>query len=330
MSIKEAVLKILMAGHGEGIRDEDRPLVEELRNKYAGVTFVEAGSSKEQIIQVRDCEVYYGWPAREVYIAGNHLKWIHCPGTGVDELTKIPELVASDVVVTNARGPHAPPMADHTLGLILGLAHRLHEQRDDQREHVWDSDKYLDTFVELAGSNMGILSLGDIGTEIAKRAFGFDMNVYAVDLHPRPAPPTVKEVWGLDRLDDLLAMSDWFVVTSPITVDTVGMIDRRRLGLLKDGARVIIISRGGIVDEQALADELMSGRLGGAGIDAFSEEPLSDDSPFWDLPNVIVSPHSSAHTPDMTEGRRRIFVENLRRYVAKDPFLYVVDKKAGF
>jgi phosphoglycerate dehydrogenase-like enzyme len=108
------------------------------------------------------------------------------------------------------------------------------------------------------------------------------------------------------------------------------MIDRRRLGLLKDGARVIIISRGGIVDEQALADELMSGRLGGAGIDAFSEEPLSDDSPFWDLPNVIVSPHSSAHTPDMTEGRRRIFVENLRRYVAKDPFLYVVDKKAGF
>lgn len=323
-------MKILMGGNDGGIRDGDRLLVEELRNEYPDITFVEAGSSKEQIDQVKDCEVYYGWPTREVCVAGNHLKWIHCPGTGVDQLTKIPELVESDVVVTNARGPHAPPMADHTLGLIIGLAHRLHEQRDDQRKHVWDTDKYLDTFVELAGSNMGILSLGDIGTEIAKRAFGFDMNVYGVDLHPRPAPPTVKEVWGLDRLDDLLAMSDWFVVTAPITEDTIGMIDRRRLGLLKDGARVIIISRGGIVDEEALADELMSNRLGGAGIDAFSIEPLQEDSPFWDLPNVIISPHSSAHTANMTEGRRRIFVENLRRYVAHDPFLYVVNKKAGF
>ena len=319
-----------MAGNKAGLRQEDMPMVQELRAEHPGVTFLEAGTLEEQVDQVQDCDVFYGWPAREVYLAAEQLKWVHCPGTGVDQLTEIPELVESDVVVTNARGPHAPPMADHTLGLIIGLAHRLHEQRDDQRDRVWDKDKYPDTFVELAGSTMGILSLGDIGTEIAKRAFGFDMDVYAVDLHPRPAPPTVKEMWGMDRLDDLLAMSDWFVVTAPFTVDTAGMIDRRRLGLLKDGARVIIISRGGIVDEEALADELKSGRLGGAGIDAFAVEPLPPDSPFWDLPNVIISPHSSAHTPDMTEGRRRIFVENLRRYVANEPFLYAVDKKAGF
>ena len=323
-------MKILMSGNKASLRQEDVPMVHELRAKHPNVTFVEAGAPEEQVEQVRDCEVFYGWPVREVYLAGEQLKWVHCPGTGVDQLTQIPELMESDVVVTNARGPHAPPMADHTFGLIIGLAHRLHEQRDDQRARVWDSDKYRDKFSELAGSTMGILSLGDIGTEIAKRAFGFGIAVYAVDLHPRPAPPTVKAVWGLDRLDDLLAMSDWFVVTAPITVDTVGMIDRRRLGLLKDGARVIIISRGGIVDEEALADELISGRLGGAGIDAFSVEPLPQDSPFWDLPNVIISPHSSAHTPDMTEERRRIFVENLRRYLANEPFLYAVDKKAGF
>ena len=323
-------MKILMAGHRASLRPEDLPMVQELRTIHPEVTFVEAGSPEQQMEQVRDCEVLYGWPSREVYLAGEQLKWVHCPGTGVDQLTKTPELVESDVVVTNAMGPHAPPMADHTMGLIIGLAHRLHEQRDDQRAKVWDTDKYRDTFSELAGTTMGILSFGNIGTEIAKRAYGFDMEIYAVDLNPRPAPPTVKEVWGLDRLEDLLAMSDWFVVTSPITVDTVGMIDRRRLGLLKDGARVIIISRGGIVDEDALADELESGRLGGAGIDAFSVEPLPQDSPFWNHPNVITSPHSSAHTPDMTEGRRRIFVENLRRYLAGEPFLYEVDKKAGF
>ena len=328
--IKETPLKILMTGNNAGLRQEDMPMVRELRDKHPEVTFVEAGNLQEQVEQIRDCDVLYGWPDREVYLAGERLKWVHCPGTGVDQLTEIPELVESDVVVTNARGPHAPPMADHTLGLIIGLAHRMHEQRDDQRACVWDKRKYPDTFAELAGSTMGILSLGDIGSEVAKRAFGFDMDVYAVDLHLRPAPPTVKKVWGLDRLDDLLAMSDWFVVTAPLTVDTAGMVDRRRLGLLKDGARVIIISRGGIVDEEALADELASGRLGGAGIDAFSVEPLPQDSRFWDLPNVIISPHSSAHTPEMTVGRRRIFAENLRRYLANEPFLYVVDKKAGF
>ena len=323
-------MKILMAGNNEGLRQGDLPMVQQLKAKHPDVTFIEAGTVAQQVEQIQDCEIFYGWPSRDVFLAGTRLKWVHCPGTGVDQLTQLRELVESDVVVTNARGPHAPPMADHTLGLIIGLAHRLPEQRDDQRSRVWDTFKYLDTFDELAGSTMGILSFGDIGTQVAQRAVGFDMDVYAVDLHPQPAPPPVKEVWGLDRLDDLLAMSDWFVVTAPITEDTAGMIDRRRLGLLKDGARVIIISRGGIVDEEALADELTSGRLGGAGIDAFSVEPLPQDSPFWDLPNVIITPHSSAHTAAMTEGRRRIFVENLRRYLADEPFLYVVDKKAGF
>ena len=323
-------MKILMAGNNEGLRQEDLPMIQQLKEKHPDVTFIEAGTVAQQVEQIRDCEVFYGWPSRDVFLAGTQLKWVHCPGTGVDQLTRLRELVESDVVVTNARGPHAPPMADHTFGLIIGLAHRLYEQRDDQRDRVWDTFKYMDTFDELAGSTMGILSFGDIGTQVAQRAAGFDMDVYAVDLHPRPAPPPVKEVWGLDRLDDVLAMSDWFVVTAPITEDTAGMIDRRRLGLLKDGARVIIISRGGIVDEEALADELTSGRLSGAGIDAFSVEPLPQDSPFWDLPNVIFTPHSSAHTAAMTAGRRRIFVENLRRYLADEPFLYVVDKKAGF
>ena len=323
-------MKILMSGNKSGLRVDDIPMVRELQKKHPNVSFVEAGTLEEQVVQVRDCEVFYGWPARDVYLAGAKLKWIHCPGTGVDQLTEISELVESDVIVTNAKGTHAPAMADHALGFIISLAHRLHEQRDDQLARVWDANKYGYSFTELAGSTMGILSFGDIGTQIAKRAFGFGMEIYAVDLHKKPAPPTVKEVWGMDRLEELLTISDWFVVTSPITVDTVGMIDSRRLGLLKDGARVIIISRGGIVDEESLAKELISGRLGGAGIDAFSVEPLPKDSPFWDLPNVIISPHSSALTSEMTEGRRRIFVENLRRYLANEKFLYVVDKKAGF
>ena len=304
--------------------------LKDLRAEFPDVEFVSAETEDDEKEHVREADVFYGWPTRDVFLSAQKLQWIQCPGTGVDRLTEIPELVASDIALTNSRGPHAPPMADHTMGLIVMLAHKLHLMRDDQNAHAWDSRKYHDQQIELAGTTMGILALGDIGSEIAQRANGFGMNVYAADLQARPAPASVKELWGLDRLDELIQMSDWFVVTAPLTDDTRGMIDRRRIGLLKDGAHVIIISRGEIVDEEALAEALRSGRVAGAGIDAFAVEPLAEDSPFWDLKNVVVTPHSSASTPQMTDGRRQIFKENLRRFLNNEPFIYVVNKKAGF
>jgi phosphoglycerate dehydrogenase-like enzyme len=240
-----------------------------------------------------------------------------------------PELVNSNVVLTNSPGTHAPPMADHVLGMMLFLARRWRELLDDQRGHRWSAMKYMDGFVEMSGATVGILSLGDVGTEIARRAQGFGMEGYAVDKYPRPST-VVKEVWGLERLDELLEMSDWFVVTAPLTAETRGLIDRRRLGLLKESAYVIVISRGGIVDEDALLEALQSGRLAGAGLDTFAEEPLPEDSPFWRLDNVVITPHASANTPNLEVGRRKIFKENLRRYLANEPFIRVVDKKAGF
>ena len=177
---------------------------------------------------------------------------------------------------------------------------------------------------------MGILALGDIGAAVAWRAHGFGMDVYAVDKHPRPAPPVVKEVWGLDRLDELLSISDWFVIAPPLTSETRGLIDPRRVGLLKDGAHVIAISRGGIIDEEALIDGLRSGRIAGAGLDVMAVEPLPDSSPLWDMKNVILSPHASAMTSTLSTERRDIFKENLRRFLANEPFVYTVDKVAGF
>ena len=156
------------------------------------------------------------------------------------------------------------------------------------------------------------------------------MDVYAVDKHPRPAPPVVKEVWGLDRLDELMAISDWFVITAPLTPDSRGLIDRRRVELLKDGAYVIAISRGNIIDEEALIDGLRSGRIAGAGLDVMAVEPLPESSPLWDMKNVVLSPHASAMTSTLLGERRAIFKENLRRFLANEPFVYTVDKGAGF
>ena len=317
-------MKIVVSGLlGDGFE-------ENLREEFPGLEFAFAESEEEQAREIKDADVYMGMPSREVFVAADHLRWLHCPGTGIDKYTEIPELVDSDVVLTNARGPHTAPMADHVMAFCLAFAHKTHKMLLDQQRGVWDAGKYHGEQVEMEGATMGILALGGIGQAISRRANGFGMNVYAVDMKPFPPPDGVKEVWGLDRLDELLQMSDWFVVTAPYTQDSKGMIGARELGLMKPTAHLIIISRGGIVDEDALFETLESGRIAGAGIDAFEVEPLPEGSPWWGLENVIISPHASALTVQMVEGRREIFRENMRRFLANEPFLYVCDKTAGF
>ena len=302
----------------------------DLRAAFPDVEFEEAATSEVQLARVGDADAFFGWPSREVFRAAERLRWLHNPGTGIDRISEVPDIVDSDVVLTNARGPHAAPMADHVLSIVLTFAHRSRELWEDQQAHRWEPRKYDGRMGELGGNTMGILALGDIGRAVARRAYGFGMEVCAVDKRPVERPPEVHEVWGLERLDELLGLSDWFVVTAPLTEQTRGMIDRRRIGLLKPGSHLIVISRGGIVDEDALVDALRSGRIAGAGLDVMAEEPLPPDNPLWDLENVILAPHVSALTPEMWEGRRKIFKENLRRFLANEPFLYVCDKSAGF
>ena len=177
---------------------------------------------------------------------------------------------------------------------------------------------------------MGILAVGAIGAAVARRAAGFGMDVYAVDKRLTPVPEGVNEVWDLDRLDDLMRVSDWLVVAAPLTAETKGLIDARRLALMKEGASLLVISRGGIVDEYALVEALRSGRVAGAGLDVFAQEPLPDDSPLWDEGNVLITPHTAHLTPQMPVGHREVFKENLRRFVSGRPFLYVCDKRAGY
>ena len=304
--------------------------LEELQTSFPSVEFQLALTEEDQKEEIKDADIFVGMPTREVYLAAQRLQWIHNPATGIDGIAAVPELIDSKVVLTNALGPHAPPMADHVFAMMLTFAHHLRELWDDQRAHRWEPTKYGTAYEEMSGRTVGILALGGIGMEVARRAYGFGMEVYAVDVRPMATPLGVRELWGPERLDDLLRISDWFVVTAPLTPETRGLIGRERLTLLKSSAYVIIISRGGIVEEAALIDALRAGRIAGAGIDAFEEEPLPSDSPFWDLENVVISPHASALTPELWEGRRRVLRENLRRFLANEPFPYVCDKRAGF
>lgn len=304
--------------------------VSDLHTSFPDVEFVTATTEEQQLNSIADADAIFGWPSSTVLSAGHRLRWIQHPGTGIDRIMSSPDMVNSDVVLTNARGPHANPMADHVMGMIISFAHNMRELAEDQKAHRWDLPKYDLRMTELGGSTMGILALGDIGMAVARRAHAFGIKVYAVDKNPKPPTPEVIEVWGTERLDELMAMSDWFVIAAPLTNETKGFIDRRKIELLKPGAHMIVISRGGIVDEDALINGLRSGRIAGAGLDVTSVEPLPPDSPLWDMDNVIISPHVSALTEEMWEGRRQIFKENLRRFINNEPFLYVCDKEDGF
>jgi len=302
-----------------------------LRKSFPEVEFRTAYTQEEQLREVPDAEVQFGLITEEVLKAARKLRWFHFVGIGFDHiLTRAPGLVESDVVMTNARETHVIAMADHALAMVLAFAHCVPDLLEDQRARNWDTIKYFGRMTELAGTTMGILAMGDIGKAVAQRAAGFDMEVYGVDVMPMAPPPGVREVWSVDRLDEMLSISDWFVVTAPLVESTRGLIDAGRLARLKRGAHLILVSRGGIVDEDALAEAIRSGHLGGAALDATDPEPPAPESPLWDLPNVIISPHVSADSPQMWQRRREIFKENLRRYLAGEPLKFVCDKARGY
>lgn len=253
-----------------------------------------------------------------------NLRWVHTISAGVDHLL-FPELRESDTILTNASGVFNVPIAETVMAYILAVVKRLPEFWVRQRERRWEKLPLR----ELRDLTVGIVGLGDIGAEVARLCRAFGMRV--LGLRRRPAPRDVAdEVMPPDRLHDLLARSDFVVIAVPLTAETRGMIGRAELAAMKPDAWLINISRGAIVDEEALIEALREGRIGGACLDVFVQEPLPPDSPLWDMPNVIITPHNSWSSPHIEEREIDLFLENLRRYVAGEPLLNVVDKQAGY
>ena len=311
--------------------DMGAAFVEELRAAFPDVEFCEAYEVEQQLAVVVGAQVQFGLISRPVFEAADALEWFHFVGIGFDSIVReIPEFRTGEVVMTNARQTHVVPMADHVLAAVLAYAHRLPEMLTDQQARRWDPERYLRRIVELEGTVMGILAMGDIGRAVAKRAAAFGVAVYGVDIVQMDPPEGVQAVWPVERLDEMLTIVDWLVVLAPRTVATDGMIDRRRLGLLKEGAHVTVVSRGGIVDETALAEGLRSGRIGGAALDATDVEPLPQESSLWDAPNLWLSPHVSAESVQLIERRQVIFKENLRRYLVGEALLNICDMEKGY
>jgi phosphoglycerate dehydrogenase-like enzyme len=270
---------------------------------------------------------------RDMLAASPRLRWIQSPAVGVGHML-FAEMVASRVIITCARGIRARAIAEHVLGVVIAVARQLHTAVRRQVEHRWAQDELesdTSAIFTLQGRRMGIVGLGSIGTEIAALAAAFGLRVAAVRRRlDRPVPGSVAEVMPPERLDDLLASSDVVVVAAPHTRSTEQLIGARELAVMKRGAMFVNISRGTIVDDDALVAALRSGHVAGAALDVFAREPLESSSPYWDLPNVIVTPHTAGAMADYWTPLVALFSENLRRFERGDPLLNVVDKEAGY
>jgi phosphoglycerate dehydrogenase-like enzyme len=261
----------------------------------------------------------------EVITAAKNLKWLQLASAGVEH-AMMPELVESDIVVTNAAGVYGIPIAEHVIGMMLALTRRIPAMVRQQDAREWKET----SGTELYEGTVLVLGLGGIGREVARRCRGMGMRVLATRRRPENPDPDAEHVYGHDELDAALPQADWLIVCAPATPETRSIIGQRQLDLMKPGARIVNIARGSLIDEQALIEALRDGRLAGAALDVFEEEPLPAESPLWSLPNVLVSPHTSGSSPRSVERAQNLFLENLRRYQADEDLLNVVDKQAGY
>ncbi|MFC5830313.1 D-2-hydroxyacid dehydrogenase [Nonomuraea insulae] len=252
------------------------------------------------------------------------LRWVHSPAAGVDAVLS-DGLLASEVTLTSSTGNGAIPLAEQAMLLVLMLDRDAPRWSRAQAERRWDRHVHG----ELAGATIGLYGLGHSGLDLAAKAKAFHMRVLGMRRSARPAPG-VDELLGQDELPRFLAESDYVVVTAPLTPATTGRFDRAAFAAMKRTACFVCVSRGGIADDEALIDALRRGEIAGAGLDAHGVEPLPADSPFWTLPNVIVTPHNGATTAETARRGLDIMLDNLGRFARGEELRNVVDKAAGY
>lgn len=290
----------------------------------AEIIIAEGGELSEELVAQAD--VLFAWPKAELLRQARRLRWLHLPSAGADRYADR-SLYAGDVIVTTSSGTFGKPMAETTIGYMLSFARNLHRYRDHQHAKKWGDAPGA---FELSTRTVGIIGLGNIGSEVAMRAKALGMRVLAVKRRLTEKPSYVDQLWDNSGLDPLLAESDFVVLALPNTPEARQILSAERIRRMKPGSYVCNVGRGASIDEAALIEALRDGHIAGAGLDAFGREPLPADSPLWEMPNVIITPHASGRSPGNDPRRMGIFCENLRRFSAGRELLNVLDMDAGY
>ncbi len=285
--------------------------------------------------EIVDAEIVMAWSIRPRQIAAaKRLRWIHSPAAAVNQLM-FPQLIDSDIILTNAREVHGPVVAEHVIALIFALAKKIPDSVRLQEKHVWGQQILWDELPrirEVAGATLCLIGLGSIGRAVVNCAKALGMRVIAVREHPEKGMDGADAVFGPGPtlVDEVFRQADYIVLAAPVTDRTNAIANAERLALMKPDACLINVGRGQLVDEAALALALRERKIGGAALDVFPNEPLAADSPLWDVPNLLITPHTAALTAKLWERHYALFSENLRRYLSGEALLAVVNKRKGY
>ena len=304
-----------------------------LQQEFPQLNIVNLPDYKRVDEEIVDAEIVIAWSIKpEQIVAAKKLRWIHSPAAAVHQLM-FPELIHSEIILTNAREVHGPVVAEHVIALVFALAKKIPASVRLQQKHVWGQQILWDEVPrirEVAGATLGIIGLGSIGRPTVKNAKAMGMRVIAAREHPEKGSEGADVVVGMAQVHELFTEADYIVLAAPVTDSTRSIANAERLALMKPDACLINVGRGPLVDEAALATALREKKIGGAALDVFPREPLAADSPLWDVPNLLITPHTAALTAKLWERHYALFSENLRRYLNGDALLAVVDKDKGY
>ena len=303
-----------------------------LREAFPAHTFLHVRDDEEALGLMADVDVAFSSQiTREHLRVAPRLRWIHSPAAGVGSML-FREMVDRPVVITNSRGMSADTIAEHVVAVTLALFRHLPLAVRRQSQRIWAQDEIAARGNRTVdGSTVLVVGLGSIGSAVARRMAALGARVTGIRRRAAAEPvPGVVAVLPPDRLRAAIAEADVIVITAPHTRDTRGLIGPATLGAMKPAAVLVNVSRGRLVDEQALAAALQAGRLAGAALDVFEDEPLPGDSPLWSLPNVLITPHTSAARLNHWDVATDLFAENLGRFERGEGLMNVVDKKRGY
>ncbi len=303
-------------------------MLDDLRS---GAEIVVGNSRSEVEKAAAHASVVFNWSGslellRDVIRVAPQLQWLHSRSVGL-ERTLFPELIEHSVILTNGRGVYSAALGEFALAAILYFAKDFRRMVRNQMATTWEQFDVI----AVSGQTVGIVGYGDIGRAVATRVRPLGMKVLALKRHISSSPdPLIEQTYGPDGLIEMFSRSDYVVVAAPLTAETRGMIAERQFAAMKSTGVVINVGRGPIIKEEAMLHALSSGRIKGAALDVFDEEPLPPDHPFYRMENILLSPHCADHTSDWLEQAMRLFIEQYERFRTGQPLLYVVNKKLGY
>ena len=306
---------------------------QQLLNISPQITLLKDAEGKDRSEDLKTADIHFGQIGPEAFAKAENLKWVQSVSAGVEHQVYA-DFVKSEVMLTNAKGCYAPAIAEHTMGLLFSLTRQIGNQIRSMQTHHWNRQG-AESQLEMKNLTMGIVGFGGIGRQIARRARAMDMRIVAADIqgfYQEQIGDICDELFHVHEggLEKLLKQSDVVVSAAPHTPLTEGMFGKAQFAQMKPGAYFINVSRGKLMDTEALMAALESGHLAGAGLDVTNPEPLPEDHPLWDMKNVTITAHISGRSQHSWERLQSVFVENVRRYVYGLEMMNLVDKQAGY